>query len=456
MSMPAPKSRTPRYGYAAPRIAPPVPLQSEHRAYAAAAKAAGLRLFPWQGIASKYAMARDGKRFRYREVCITVARQNGKTTMLVPRILWGLEQGRRIVHTAQNRELPREAFMEVARVIDPNLLRRPPRLANGQERIEAVTGGSYKIIAPQKGVRGLSADDLIIDELREFVDFDFMAAARPILAASSDPQTIYLSNAGDDESVVLNALRESQADRLAYLEWSADPELERDDRDGWAQANPSLGHLPTLRAELEYAYETLPAERFDTEHRCVWVASMTAPLVRPADWEACRAGELSPPTRPSLGIALDPEGRRASAVLSWAQADGSYAVHPILEVSGPLNVDELGPHLRREAVRQRARQIAFSGTTDVALARYLPAAKALDGRMYANASATFAQLAEGHQLRWVDGDAIGEDLHNVIRKPVADGAVAAVRNGDEPATAALAAIRAVWLASAPRQVPRIG
>jgi hypothetical protein len=456
MIEPAPRKRARRYGYAEPRIAPPLPLHSEDRAYAKAAKSAGLRLFPWQAIAAKYLMARERSRWTYREVSITVARQNGKTTMLVPRILWGLEHGRRIVHTAQNRELPREAFMEVARVIPRRLLARPPRLANGQERIEAVTGGSYKIIAPQKGVRGLSGDDLIIDELREFVDFDFQAAARPILAASSDPQTIYLSNAGDDESAVLNALRESNAERLAYLEWSASPELEAGDPEGWAQANPSLGHLPNMRAELEYAFETLPAEVFETEHLCRWVASMTAPLVRPADWEAGRVAELSPPRRPKLGIALDPAGRRASAVLAWDQPDGTYAVHPILEVSGELNVDELGPHLRREATRHHAREIAFSATTDVALARYLPAAKALDGRLYANASASFAQLAEGRQLRWVDGDAIGEDLRHVVRKPQADGAAVAVRDGDEPATAALAAIRAVWLASAPRLVPRIG
>ena len=121
-----------------------------------------------------------------------------------------------------------------------------------------------------------------------------------------------------------------------------------------------------------------------------------------------------------------------------------------------LDLDVLGQELRTEASRHRCRTFAFSGVTDVALARYLPRASALDGRLYANASATFAQLVEGHQVRWIDGDRIAEDLTHVVRKPQSDGASVAVRDGDRPVTAALAAIRALWLASAPRVVPRIG
>ena len=45
------------------------------------------------------------------------------------------------------------------------------------------------------------------------------------MTASADPQLVYLSNAGTDESVVLNHVRDRAADdpRLAYLEWSAAP-----------------------------------------------------------------------------------------------------------------------------------------------------------------------------------------------------------------------------------------
>src|SRR6185503_5166899 len=194
--------------------------------------------------ANLHLMAGNG-RWQYPEVAIVVARQNGKSTLLIPRILWGLEHGERIMHTAQNRTLPREIFEQVAELVPKASLKRPVRLANGQERIDTRSGGCYRIVAPTRGgARGPSNDLVIIDEVREMDTWDFMAAARPTLTASRNPQTLYLSNAGEDTSVVLNSLRERAVagdDRLAYLEWSAHPERDHMDIEGWQEANPAYG-----------------------------------------------------------------------------------------------------------------------------------------------------------------------------------------------------------------------
>ena len=102
----------------------------------------------------------------------------------VPLIVKRLREGRRIVHTAQNRELPRGVFGMVADVMQTyykNELKRPPRFANGQEELLTKIGGSYRIVAPTRGgARGMSCDDVIVDELREMVNtFEFIAAAEP-------------------------------------------------------------------------------------------------------------------------------------------------------------------------------------------------------------------------------------------------------------------------------------
>ena len=57
---------------------------------------------------------------------------------------------------------------------------------------------------------------------------------------------IYLSNAGDETSVVLNAIRKraGQDLALAYLEWSAPPEALLTDREAWRQANPRYERYP--------------------------------------------------------------------------------------------------------------------------------------------------------------------------------------------------------------------
>src|SRR6188474_1670074 len=105
MALARPLPRIPA-GSTAPRVAPPLPVAPLAAELEAAAAGVGLKLWPWQSTAARYLMAQQDGRWRYREVCIVVARQNGKTTLLIPRILWGLAQGRRIVHTAQNREIP--------------------------------------------------------------------------------------------------------------------------------------------------------------------------------------------------------------------------------------------------------------------------------------------------------------------------------------------------------------
>lgn len=75
-------------------------------------------------------------------------------------------------------------------------------------------------------------------------------------------------------------------DTLAIFEWSAPPDAELNDREAWAQSNPSLGFGMLTERALKSAYSTDPADVFKTECLCQWVtASVTPPF--PADaWEA--------------------------------------------------------------------------------------------------------------------------------------------------------------------------
>jgi len=258
MALKATRAAPALLGHASPRIAPPVPARTLSAEFEAVSSEIGIELFPWQKVAARYLTALgQGDAWLYRHVAIVVARQNGKTRLLVPLIVSRLRMGHRIMHTAQDRNLPREVFSEVADIMgsSPGQLAIKngrivmPRFANGQEEIRMKNGGIYSIVAPTRGgARGPSRDLVIIDELREMTDHDFIAAANPTLQASSKPQMLYLSNAGDESSVVLNAIKKSQAEdpTLAYLEWSAAPERPDDDRDGWAEANPSIGHLPGI------------------------------------------------------------------------------------------------------------------------------------------------------------------------------------------------------------------
>jgi hypothetical protein len=427
---------------------------------------------PWQETAARYAEAtgRDGRHL-YREVAWIVARQNGKTAPLVPLIVKRLREGRRMMHTAQDRSLPRSVHEEVADTLVEHFAdelapnrhgRYATRFSSGQEEIKMRNGGRYRIVAPTRGgARGPSNDDVIVDELREMDTWDFIAAAKPTMTVSRDPQIVYLSNAGDESSVVLNALRaRAQTDpSLAYIEWSADPSRATDDVVGWAESNPAMGHE---REGMGSVYETLVAEHrtallegtmsvFETEHLCRSVASLRSKLVDVAAWRDCEA-TVGEPVRPSMGVSLDPAGRRASAAIAW-QVDDRVAVRLLYDVTGdPIDVDQLGRDLHDEAAKLSVRSVGFDPLTDASLARHLRRTEPITGQKYAAASSRFVEQVESRKVAQEDSHAVGEDLSYTARKAHDErGSFQAVRASDErPITAALAVIRAVWLATAPR------
>jgi len=467
----APRRRAKLVGSALPRIAPPLPERHDLEGFRHEARGLGITLMPWQETAACYleAQRRDGRHL-FGEVAMIVARQNGKTTELIPLITKRLRAGRRVMHTAQNRELPREVFGQVADILGDSgelAMRRGrpimPRFANGQEEIQLANGGKYRIVAPTRGgARGPANDDVIVDEARELESFEFIAAAKPTLTASKDPQFIYLSNMGDEESVVLTSLRDrAGADpRLAYIEWSAAPERDAGDRDGWLEANGAIGHTPGM---LEYLADEYRANKlggtmaiFETEHLCRSVATRRELLVNVGLWNSrgVEASDIGDPVRPFMAVSVDPAGRRASVAIAWRRPDEKVALRLLYDVPGsPIDTDALGRDLRRDVKARGIQLTGFDSLTDAQLARYFLRKEPIVGTKFANASARFVELIESDRLVWHDAAAVGSDLSWTARKPHAEtGTFEAVRANDErPITAANAAIRAVWLASEPRR-----
>jgi hypothetical protein len=464
--MPARKAKA-LVGSEKPRLAPPVPARSLVGDFIATAKELGIELFPWQKQAARYMTALGrGERWLYPEVAIVVARQNGKTRLLVPLVVSRLRAGHKITHAAQTRELTRDLFGEIADIMaqDPSLFPkrrgRPimPRFGAGQEEIRLANGGSYRIVAGNRsGARGQTNDLVLIDELREFKDFDFIGSAKPTLNASAHPQMIYLSNAGEDDSLVLNStrLRADSDPNLAYLEWSAAPDQAATDIEAWLSANPAIGHIPSLMETLEREYQTNRMQGtlgiFETEYLCRSVISTRQKLVEDFAWASC-AGPLEAPSRPVLAFSMDPDGRRASAAIAWRRPDGSVGLRLTYNVTGnPIDTDRLGADLRRNAARMGIRTVGFDPLTDAALAKFFKKPESISGGKFANATAQFCNLVTAGKLRWADCEAVTDDLTWTARKvDTESGSYEAVRvKDDRPITASLAAVRAVWLASVP-------
>lgn len=451
-------------GSPTPRISPPTPIRHGAKAYKELASRLGYSLYPWQETAAKYLTAKGaGERWLFREVAAIVARQNGKTMLLVPLIVQRLLDGDKVMHTAQNAKLPRDVHEEVATLLQEHYPERLPRkravsYAVGHEEIKVIGGGRYRIVAPTKGgARGPANDLVIVDELREMEDYGFIGAARPTLTHSRHPQMIYLSNAGTDESEVLNGLRlrASEDPSLAYLEWSAEPTRAVDDIEGWREANPAMGHDPAVLETLTTEYRsnklTGTLSVFETEHLCRWVATMREQLVDTFSWVRCHA-EPKPAQKPYLAVSMDPRGQRVSAVLAWQDGQEVRMTLVLNETGNPIDTDAIGKKIKELVQTHKVHGIGFDPLTDAELVKYvkLPKPQKIAGAEFANASAQFRNGVDAARIRWHDADAVTDDLTWTSMKPNGEGAFHAVRALDErPITASLAAIRAVWLASGP-------
>ena len=113
--------------------------------------------------------------------------------------------------------------------------------------------------------------------------------------------------------------------------------------------------------------------------------------------------------------------------------------------------------IRDAMARGPVEVVAYDPWTDEHLARHFPNTEKINSSLFANASERFVRAVETQAIRWQQADSISSDRPYVARKATTGGAWMADRaDPDRSITAALAAIRAVWMASNPQvQVPSV-
>jgi phage terminase large subunit-like protein len=280
--------KKPLVGAVKPRIHTPF-LKGDSRVQEVAdlAEKISLPLLEWQRYILEDMLRIDSKgEFKRRTLSLLCSRQNGKThiarmLILAHLFLW---DSKMVIGMSSNRNMALDTFRQVANAIEDNEFLKAQvkqvRYANGQESITTLKGNRYQIVAATRdGSRGLTANFLFIDELREISE-EGWKAARPTTRATGG-QTLVCSNAGDAYSTVLNDLRERAlsypSPTLGWYEYSAPAHCKIDDRNAWAMANPSLGFLIDEET-LEEAVATNPINNTRTEMLCQWVDSMTSPF----------------------------------------------------------------------------------------------------------------------------------------------------------------------------------
>jgi phage terminase large subunit-like protein len=287
----------------------------------------GLELFPGTMIPA------------YREVVITVPRQNGKTTLMlaweIQRALgWSVSQ--RIAYTAQTGKDAREKLInDQAPLIDPAM---PPRLPvkAGVKRVSRGVGNESvlfktgsRIILLNSGDdsgHGKTLDLGVIDE--SFADEDDRReqAMLPAMLTRPSAQILNISTAGTEKSAFLKrkvdtgraAVDAGVTSGMAYFEWSAGEDADIDDEATWWSCMPALGYTQTIEA-VRHARLTMPEGDFRRACLNQWTISEER-VIPAAVWNAVCSESLAPDRGLVIGLDVNPE--RSAAAIAIADNEG--------------------------------------------------------------------------------------------------------------------------------------
>ncbi len=296
----------------------------------------GTPLDPWEEWTVIHAgeLLPDG-RPRFRTALIIVARQNGKTMLARVLTLYWLfiEQVPLVLGLANKLAYAKVSWQAVLSSAKHNQWLKPEigktRFAIGEECLTTTDGAEYRIAAANKDAgRSLTVHRLILDELRSHKSWDAWNAATNAMNAVPHGQVVAITNQGDDESVVLDALRGSALayletgrgdKRLGLFEYSAPDGADPTDPQALAAANPNLGRRVDFSALMAAAQRAKRAggeelTGFRTEVLCQRV-HLLDPAIDPDRWDRCLRVE-------PLDLALH---REQVALCVDVSLDGSHA-----------------------------------------------------------------------------------------------------------------------------------
>ena len=318
----------------------------------------GQPLLEWQRLILDDMLTMDKKGMFIRKTSLLlIARQSGKSHLARMRCLAGLFMfgEKDILIMSSNRGMAMKSFNIMADIIERNDWMRAQlkdgdpkkgiRRTNGDERIILASGAQLEVrAATSDGARGMTADFLWIDELRE-VSTAAMDAAKSVTLARMNSQRLFTSNAGSADSTELNNLHEACRNyppkSLGYYEYSAPDFCDIWDRKAWAMANPSMGYLISVEAiEETIASSTTDAAR--TESLCQWISALNCPFsTEVLENSSDSTLEMTVGAYTIFGFDVSPSRRNGSLVAGQLLPDGRIGIGILETYSSQVAIDEL-------------------------------------------------------------------------------------------------------------------
>jgi len=433
----------------------------------------GINLMEWQRFVCIHGhkIRADG-RWAHSELGLIMARQQGKSTLMMLRILTGMfvwGEGLQLA-SAHRLTTSLETFRQIVALIEanPKLEKEVKKIRwqHGAEEIELFGNRRFVVKAANNAARGLSKPETIhLDELREYKDEDAWSSMRYSMMAAKNPQVWVYSSAGDQHSVILNKLREralasaTTNDPIGWFEWSAEPDapiLLPSGEINWsafAQANPSLNitiHPDNLKAVIND-----PPDIVRTEVLAQWVDTINS-AIDAQKWGLCQSDPipLDPEAPTWLGLDLSPD-RKFGALVATQRLSGERFNLVLLHTwSNDYSINDLAvandiaPYVRK----YNTQTVAYSKRTAQAVAsRLVPAGipiTDMDGAIYAESCDRWLGAINSHRLQHGGQDELTQQTLSAAKLPYGDGSWIIGRRASRVAVcAAVASALATYFAT---------
>lgn len=317
----------------------------------------GIKLLPWQKAVIYRWMAvelgEDGKWYWVNEEAgLLVPRQNGKTEIIIARIIGGMVfMGEAIVYTAHSgktvdetkRRIQRffyDAEEEIRDMLTDEFDGDPKSLDYIELRNRARCVFSTRT---RTAGLGTTNDCLILDEDQEETDAQQEALLPTISAGKNQNQQTLRAGtppSGGTQGTVFMRVRgnviEGKDTDTCWQEWSVETMTDPSDEDAWYDTNPSLGYHLMLRAVRKES-KKMAVDSFN-KMRLGWVAGLESQrAIADAAWQPLAVEKVELPDEPKLvyTVKFAPDGSAVSLAVGVNMPGG--IVHIELIERKPLS-----------------------------------------------------------------------------------------------------------------------
>jgi phage terminase large subunit-like protein len=350
---------------------------------AAEAETMGIHLLLWQRWTLDRMLEVDPTtgRLRYREVLVSIARRNGKTTLMRALVAWLLRSSP-IWRTSLNAATTTPQALILFNAIALDGLKVGMEANASGTRIGVGYPDSERrhvyVSGRSETWRGLGQDLVILDEVQEQRDEDAWAAAEPMIRTSPNGLVVAIGTASTERAILFRRLYDRG--RMAVVRPEEDPrygvfvwEGQTDDDAGIRAGNPAeadgLLSLDVLRATRR---SQTPA-RFASETLNRWISDPTLSWAPPGAWEACGdPHSVAPSSRPSFAVDVSPSWARGSIVAA-SPDDDAERIHVEVardwpDLGTPVSEAEVVAAVRDLVARYPRSQVAYDPQSAISAA----------------------------------------------------------------------------------------